>query len=194
MTGQKNNPKDAKKNQKKGKTLQETLDDLKGDKKTGSKDENQTDPKDLKIEESQVKIKELEDKNLRLSAEMQNVVKQNELNLVSAKKLGKRVVAQGFLEFLNTMNISFSFVPKTDDQKVLSFVETMKNSFEKLLRELPDLGVEIIAPKPGDPFDPQTMSILDGVASGETPKVKHIVNIGLKVDGQVIQAASVMID
>ncbi len=138
------------------------------------------------------KIKDLESKNLRLYADMQNVQNQYQIEIAQAKKIGKRIALQSILEFLNTLNISFAFVPETDDSKMLSFIETLRNSFAKLSEELKGISVEIINPKQGESFDPEIMQALSE-SDDDNPKVKQVVNIGLRVDSQVIQAATVML-
>lgn len=138
------------------------------------------------------KIKSLEDKNLRLSAEIQNLHRQHELEQLQYLKKGKRIVTMNIVSFLSTLNIAFTYLPETADEKVLSFIGTLKNSYEKLQEELNKCGVELIIPNIGDVFDSSTMNSLTP-AINDDHIVKNIASIGMRVDGQVVQPASVIL-
>lgn len=137
---------------------------------------------------------EKDDKNLRLLAEIQNLQKQHEIDLTQGRKSGKKAVSETILSFLNTLNISFAFVPETADEKTLNFVETLKKSYEKLIADLQNMNIEVIVPQVGDVFNAEFMASLNDNPSGdEEPTVKAVANIGLKVDDQLVSPANVML-
>jgi molecular chaperone GrpE (heat shock protein) len=134
------------------------------------------------------------ERSARLSAEISNLQKQQEIDLGGAKKSGKKQVSSQIIIFLNTLNLAFSFAPSSDDMKVNSFIATLKTSFEKLIADLKNAGIEIIAPKEGEIFNPEIMSALDIAAdSQDYPIVKRVAGLGYKIDGQVIQPSSVLL-
>ena len=134
------------------------------------------------------------EKALRVSAEMANLQKQHELDLGGVKKSGKKAVSAQLITFLNTLNLAFSFAPSSEDQKIQTFITTLKTSFDRLVTDLKTAGVEIILPKPGDEFSAETMSALDVAQnSEENPKVSRIAGVGYKIDGQLVQPASVLL-
>ena len=141
-----------------------------------------------------IELNDWKERATRLSAEISNLQKQHEIDIAGAKKSGKKTVSSQLLIFLNTLNLAFSFAPKTDDTKVNSFISTLKASFEKVLIDLKSSGVEIISPEPGQDFNPETMAVLDVAPEAESnPKVSRIAGLGYKVDGQIIQPASVLL-
>ena len=134
------------------------------------------------------------ERSTRLSAEISNLQKQQEIDLSGAKKSGKKQVSSQIIIFLNTLNLAFSFAPSSDDVKINSFIATLKTSFEKLVQDLKNAGIEIILPKEGDQFNPEIMAALDVAPdSQENPIVKRIAGLGYIIDGQVIQPASVLL-
>jgi molecular chaperone GrpE len=167
------------------------------------------------IDELQAKIKQLEkeiesarvknftlqqelddwkEKSLRIGAEISNLQKQHELETSQIQKLVKKNLVLQLLEFLNTLNLSFSYVPQTDDDRINHFVKTLEISFNRLLADLKNNQVEILLAKPGDEFNPEFMTILNGPENVEGKAVvKQMVTLGLKVDGQIIQPVSVLI-
>lgn len=132
-------------------------------------------------------------KAMRATADLQNFQRQSQLDIQQSMKLGKKKVSRTLIPFLTAMNLAFSFAPETDDEKVLAFIETLKKSFEQVQKDLTQEEVELIVPEIGSEFDPATSDSLNA-QSGDEPIVKHIVTVGLKVDGQVVQPATVMLD
>lgn len=138
------------------------------------------------------RVKELEHKNIRLLADIDNLHKQHSLDVERYKKTGKRQVLDPVLHFLNTLNIAFAYKPDSADEKVLSFINALQTSFDKMVEDLNHQGIELIKPEIGDAFDANLMQSLTP-ASGKSAKVTNIVNIGLKMDGQLITPAMVML-
>lgn len=143
----------------------------------------------LSLEEE---IKEKDEKNIRLLAEIQNINKQNEIEQIQNIKKGKKILAMNIVTFLSTLNIAFAYTPKTEDENVNNFVQTLKKSYEKLQEELKKCGVELIVPSVGDDFNSLFMEALNP-CDEEHPKVKNIASIGIKIDNQLVQPAKVML-
>lgn len=142
-------------------------------------------------------VSDWQSKAVRLSADLQNVQKQNELDISQAKKSSKKNTIISIMEFLNTLNISFNYIPASDDEKVVSFIQTLKGSYDKVIGELKAHGIDILTVDPGDQFDPNFMNILNTQITDQQEEVANevvqVVGLGLKIDGQLIQPASVII-
>jgi molecular chaperone GrpE (heat shock protein) len=148
--------------------------------------------------ELSVAQKEIEDwksKSLRFAADLQNAVRQNEIDIATSKKNAKKNTLLSVIPFLNTLNIAFSYIPSTEDAKVITFINTLKSSFEKVINDLQLENVHLLVCKPGALFNPETMTILNSDISVDNEvKVKQVVSIGLKIDNQLIQPISVIVE
>jgi molecular chaperone GrpE len=146
------------------------------------------------LESSSIEIEDWKNKSIRISADLQNFQKQSELDQLQAKKIAKKSIVKNILPFLNTLNISFSYIPPSDDPKVITFTNTLKVSFEKLITELKQNNIDIITAQIGDEFNPDFMAILNSDFNSEDQiaTVKQVVSVGLKIDGQLIQPLSII--
>lgn len=158
---------------------------------------------DQKISELESKLVILEaekedwkSKSIRYAADLQNAFRQNELDVATGRKNSKKQTILSIVPFLNTLNIAFNYIPPTEDPKIMTFISTLKTSFEKVIKDLAATGIEILTTQSGSVFDPEIMTILNSDItsdSGEV-KVKQVVSIGLKIDNQLIQPISVIVE
>ena len=138
--------------------------------------------------------KELEDwKNraFRLTADLTNAGKQEEINLTQTRKNSKKSIVNLLLPFLNTLHLSFAFLPAITDEKVQKFVKTLQNSFQELVRDLGMNGVEILIPNSGTAFDPLTMAALNSPSDDQNIIIKEVVSVGLRINNQLVHPVSV---
>jgi molecular chaperone GrpE len=149
----------------------------------------------IQIKELETKYQELNEKYLKSLADLQNTQKQHELDLVSAKKSAKKGVATTLSTFVNTFNLAFSYQPKTEDEKIQKFIQTLQDSFNKSIKDLEVHSIFFLTPKVGDDFDPNFMEILnpDSIQDQENVKVKQVISSAVKVDTQIIQPATIMV-
>lgn len=128
--------------------------------------------------------------------EIKTINKQHQLDLEATQKKVKKSIVSEIVDFLNTLNISFTFVPNSSqehkEESMDKFINTLKGSFDKLIQDLEKQNIFIILPKVGHEFDPQTMSALQN-SDQEDTKVKNIVSLGIKLDDQVIKPAVVIL-
>lgn len=160
--------------------------------RTRSTDSDQDDSNSDDIDALLDQVDEWKNRSLRLAADMQNQTKQNELDIQQAKKKSKKYVVQLLVGFLNTLNLAFVYAPKSDDPQVSKFIQTLSASFDQLKQEFERQDIEILIPSIGDEFNPEWMSALND-SSDENSVVTQVVSIGLKVDGQIINEASVLV-
>ena len=148
----------------------------------------------IQIESLKAEVEDWKSRAIRATADGENVQRQAELDNAQAKKSAKKYVANGFLSFLNTLNLAFTFAPQTEDEKVNQFLQTLKGSFVRLQSDLDAVGIQLIVPTINDQFDGEVMTALNEKSDDEEiPTVKNVATVGLKVDGQVTTPASVML-
>jgi molecular chaperone GrpE (heat shock protein) len=172
------------------------------DKNTEKLQNLKIDTTNQKISQLEVELassnKEIDDwkaKSIRYAADLQNSIRQNELDISQAKKNTKKSTVLSLVPFLNTLNIAFAYSPETEDPKVKIFISTLNSSFHKAISDFQGIGVEILTAQPGDVFNPEFMAILNSDVDTDSNevKVKQVVSIGLKIDNQLIQPISVIV-
>jgi molecular chaperone GrpE len=163
------------------------------------------DEQNQKISELEVKIKEQENqineqkesletttqKMIRTLADSENLKKHQELENQQVRKALKKSIAKNLLEFLNNQYLTLNFLKEVEDDKTKSSLNTLKISFDTIVKDLAKQSIEFIIPEVGGEFDPELMQAISKTTDHD--KVVTIVTLGLKVDGQVIQPASVII-
>jgi molecular chaperone GrpE (heat shock protein) len=155
-----------------------------------------------KIEELEVRVRvlkqELEDwkiKALTANKAMDDLKIHQEHLLNGTVKSVKKQVATAILNFINTIFLSFSYAPKSEDLEVQKFLQTLKSNFSHSLDQLKSKQIEILIPEIGQEFDANTMSIVNPEMANdkESVFVKQVASVGLRVDNQLVQAASILI-
>jgi molecular chaperone GrpE (heat shock protein) len=144
-----------------------------------------------RIEELELELKNTKEQVLRLAADSANKDKQFLIDIENSAKKSRKTVVKNLLPFLTTINLSFSFAPKNEESK--KFIEQLQKALKKLNEDLESSNVEFITPALGTAFDPISMQALNNTEN-EEPKVKSLASIGCKIDGQMIQPASVIIE
>ncbi len=158
------------------------------DESTGMNEKNSS----AELEQLKKENQELNDKNLRLLADMQNVMRQHDMDIAQAKKSTKKEIAFSFLDFVSNMNLAFSFAPQNESTEVNSFLTNLKSSLEKSLQNLQNYNIHVLVPEPGSDFDPEVMTAINEPPEAEDhPKIKGVVSAGLRIEGQVVKAATV---
>jgi molecular chaperone GrpE (heat shock protein) len=145
------------------------------------------------IEELQASLKEVNDKVLRRSADIINLKNQFEIDLTGVRKEEKKYNARAMLSLLNDFNLAFQYKPTTNDESVNKFINTLEKSFEKTIIEFEKKQIKILIPKVGDDFDPVLMMALNQSNNNSEVKVTQVVGLGLQVEGQVINPATVLV-
>jgi|GEM_PF-4948572 len=161
----------------------------------------------IKIMELHGQLEILEAKNLnwkqkteilleKHQTEIKTINNQHQLDLEATQKKVKKSIVSEIVDFLNTLNISFTFVPNSSqehkEERIGKFINTLKGSFDKLIKDLEKQNIFIILPEVGQEFDPQTMSPLQS-SDQEDTKVKNVVSLGIRLDNQVIKPAVVIL-
>lgn len=148
--------------------------------------------------ETQISVQKLEindwkERSYRISADNANITKQHELDLTEARKLAKKSIVNAFLPFLNSIYLSFSYIPEEEMQTPSSYTAIFRTSFDKVLSDLKAFGVELLIPTVGEDVDTQYMAVVNQAEDNSTPKIKSVVSIGVRIDGQLVREATVMV-
>ncbi len=146
----------------------------------------------VELETGKLEITDWKNKALRAVADMENSKKQQELESLQVKKSIKKSLSKPILDFLNNQFLIITYLKDITDQKALTSLATLKISFDKLVVDLKNQGIEVIIPTIGDEFNPEIMQGLN-TTDNEEAKVENIVSLGLKIDTQVISPAMIML-
>jgi molecular chaperone GrpE len=141
-------------------------------------------------EKLQGALKDQEHKVLRLYADIDNLHKQHALEVSGARKTGKRSLAASVVELVNTINLSFSFVPADADDKFRHYVDTLRTSLKKAQSELDAVGLTLLIPDVGQEYDAHTMQALN---ASDKHTVVQVVSVGYTIDDQVVAPAVIML-
>jgi molecular chaperone GrpE (heat shock protein) len=147
---------------------------------------------EIRLESMQKEMEDWKQKAFREAADLQNFQKQAQLDSQQSTKHGKKQVIKALLPFLTALNLAFAFAPKTEDEKVIKFIETLQASFQQVTNDLSQQNVELIVPIAGQLFNPEIMDALNA-HTGSEPTIQYVVTVGVKIDNQVIQPATVMV-
>lgn len=125
-------------------------------------------------------------------ADMQNIMRQHDMDVSQAKKSTKKEISLSFIDFVSSMNLAFSFAPKDPDPSTENFLNSLKSSLQSSLQKLKSYNIEVILPEIDTDFDPATMNAISEPAEAtDHPKIKGVVSAGLKIEGQVVKPVTV---
>ena len=158
----------------------------------------QQDPKVQELEKQvaaqKAQIAELEDKARRIQAEAVNLQRRSEQNVADASKFAITNVLKDLLNVLDSFTQALSHEPQTDEGK--SIHEGMRLTADMLVKTLEKNGVEVIEPKAGDDFDPNSHEAMSMQQDENQPSgaVLIVIQPGYRLHGRVIRAARVIVN
>ena len=140
-------------------------------------------------------IETLKAKNLRLLADIQNLLRQNQIDIERAKKTLKTEIALAMVDFVTSMHLAFTYLPDNLDEKTRNFIRQLQLSLESSIKNLQSLNIELLIPKVGEPFNSEYMNAVNTPTdeASNLPAIKSVVTVGLKVDGQLVKPAQVLL-
>lgn len=144
------------------------------------------------IDELREQVESWKTKTLRFAADNQNILKQHQLDNQQVIKRTKKNILTLIMPFLTSMNLAFGMMPTSLDTNVNKYIDGLKSQLDKLTNDLKNAQVELIIPTKGEEFNPVTMTSLNS-SDDEELTVKQVVGLGVRIDGQLIQAATVML-
>ena len=139
---------------------------------------SEVDDQELEIEQLRAERDELQDRFMRALADAENARKRSEKDRREAENYGGSKLARDMLPVYDNMKRAIEAA--TDEQREVSaaLFEGIELTMRELLNVFKKHGIEVIAPKEGDQFDPQTH---EAMFEAPVPGTKA---------GQIIQVAA----
>ncbi len=178
-----------------GKTKIKSADDnvtpLNPDTEETGADETPADPMDLLREEN----KELQDKILRLAAEMENLRRRTEREKQDMAKFAITNFARDILTIDDNLNRALSSVPEAaieEDPALKALVEGVDMTGRELVNVFERYGITRVDPK-GEIFDPNCHQAMFEAPNPEVPHgtIIEVVATGYMIEGRVLRPAMV---
>lgn len=140
------------------------------------------------------KVADLNDKNLRLLAQLKNTQERAERDVTNAHKYGSEKLITDLLPVIDSLTRGLASTAEGDAASE-SLRQGMKLTLDLLESTLRKHGVAMIAPAAGDRFNPdqhEAMSMQAG--SGQEPNtVIQTIQTGYSLNGRVLRAAMVVV-
>ena len=140
------------------------------------------------------KLDEYKNQYLRSQAEIDNLRKRTERDIVNAIKYGTEQLITDLFPIVDGL-IHGLESPELIDPHAKSLWEGMNLTLDLLHKTLEKHGVEIIDPKPGDPFNPafhEAMAI-QNVPDAKSDTIVQMIQKGYQLNGRILRAARVIV-
>lgn len=165
-----------------------------------SSENEATEEESEEVEEEEIKemsseeaILDLEDRNLRLLAEMQNLRSRHQKDMKEAREYAITAFAQDMITILENLNRAKDNIPDEDNEIFKNLVEGINLVREEVIRTFAKHGIERIAPEPGDDFDYKFHQALVQIPTNEYPdgKVVQLIHAGYTIKDRILKPAMV---
>lgn len=139
------------------------------------------------------KVKELEDKNLRLLAEMQNMRTRTAKEVRDSKEYAITGFANDMITVLENLNRAFDSIPNMEDELYKKILEGLNLTYSELKRIFERYGIERVAPSPGDKFDYKVHQALVQIPTNdfEEGAVVQLIHAGYTLKDRLLRPAMV---
>lgn len=147
----------------------------------------------VECEQAQQKADESHDQLLRLQAEMENMRRRSERDVVSAHKYGSEKLIKELLPVIDGLERGLEIEgEKSDAEKAMH--EGMEMTHKLLLEALKKHGVKCIDPA-GEPFNPEEMEAISmqPAENLDPNSVITVVQRGYSLNGRLARAAMVIV-
>jgi len=147
------------------------------------------------IEALQSDLKDLQDKNLRLAAEMENLRRRTEREKQDMAKYGISNFAKDVIAVDDNLSRALSAVPEgavSKDPALKTLVEGVEMTGRELASALERNGISRIEPK-GEIFDPNLHQAMFELPNADVPSgtILEVVASGFMIDSRVLRPAMV---
>lgn len=154
---------------------------------TSQKDENE------KIEELTKELNEMEDKYLRLQAELQNILRRHKKEKQDDRKFRSQSLATELLPVIDNLERALTIeVSDEAGENLKKGIEMVMGSFKAALEKE---GVEVLNPV-NEPFDPQFHEAYTSVPAEEGQEAGTVVQVfekGYVLNDRILRAAKVSV-
>lgn len=153
----------------------------------------QVDPLQQELEETKAKLKESEDRYLRLQAELQNIQKRNKRERETLTRYRSQDLAKQLLPVIDNLERALTIEVEDEAGKNLKKgIEMVVESFNQAIQAE---GIEVINPE-GEPFDPNMHEAYTQVPAEndqESGTVAQVFEKGYKLHDRVLRPAKVAV-
>lgn len=141
------------------------------------------------LSETLRKLEQTEEKYLRAAADVENIRKWTERNVLARAKEDQRSQLQPFLEVIDNLERALS-----QPAELITLYRGVELTMIQLKKALANAGVEPIKAEPGDPFDPNYHEGV-GARYGEVdePAIDEVVQTGYLYENELLRPARVTV-
>jgi molecular chaperone GrpE len=148
------------------------------------------------LEGLQSEFNELNDRHLRLAAEFTNYRRRAEAESRAVWGRAQADLVRRFLDVLDDLERVAALDPADEAVTVQSIVEGIDLVDQKFIRTLKEVGTEVVSPRAGEAFDPETMEAMMRVpaqSADQDDTVAQTFQKGYVVDGNLVRPARVSV-
>ncbi len=144
------------------------------------------------VESLQEALKEAEGKVLRVAAEMENLRRRSERDIVHAHKYANEGLLKALLPILDSFETGRQSSQNADVEKLLDGLAMIEKLF---LKALDDAGVELIMPSRGEPFKADEHQAMTTQPSDEMEAncIVEVYQRGFQLNGRLVRPAMVVV-
>lgn len=131
---------------------------------------------------------------MRAKADLENVRRRAERDITNAHKFGVDKLLSDLLPVMDSMTRALEG-PESQDPHARAMREGMKMTLEIFEKTLQKFGVEPIAPKAGENFDPERHEAISMISDpdGKANTIHEVIQRGYQLNGRVLRAAMVVV-
>lgn len=146
----------------------------------------------VEYEQAQAKANEMQDKFVRIQAEMENLRRRTERDVAAAHKYGSEKLIKDLLPVVDSLERGLDFDASAAELKAIH--EGMEMTMKILLETLEKNGVKQVFPE-GEPFNPEEMEAISmqPAENVEPNTVITVVQKGYSLNGRLIRPAMVVV-
>jgi len=146
----------------------------------------------LSLEEQ---VKDLEDRNLRLLAEMQNIRNRHQKDLKDTREYAVTGFANDMISISENLYRAREAIPHADDELYKKLVAGIDLTIEELKKTFTRHGIERIAPEAGDKFNYELHQAIAQVPTDEFDEgeIVSLVSAGYKLKDRILKPAMVAV-
>src|ERR1700744_5796901 len=159
---------------------------------TSTKDNTELEQVRSELERTNLEKQQLFERLARAQAEFQNSRKRLEQDQDQALQFANHTLLKAMLPLMDNFERAMAVDPaKVDAASILQGVQVVRDQFEAILKAQ---RVEVLAPKPGDPFDPaRHEALLQQQSDQPAGHVAMLLNKGYALMGRTLRPAQVAV-
>lgn len=140
-------------------------------------------------------LKDSQETQLRMAAELQNVRDRSAKEITKAHKFANEKLVNELLPIVDSLTRGLEVRENLDQVNPQSLIDGMQLTLDMLQKVLNQHGVEVIAPKAGEAFNPELHEAMSmqKVPDTKANTVLQVLQKGFSLHGRVVRAAMVIV-